>query len=534
MAVRQQLLSNSSIFIVSRDWVDGGYSHVVGAYNDTISQIWMRLQRVGSPQGNVFIRIWEGGVKKFEIDLGLATGLPAVPTWLGGAITPTLVNGSLTITLWQQPNNLIGGGIGVLCYFQAADVKPGEYMSYASLWPGYADPGLVTAPYAGGGYDMAYSINLDPGLVPPTLATNPATSVSLSSATLNGTLTDDGKQASDCGFEYGLTTAYGNITPTQNRTKGQTFTQNITGLLPNSKYHFRAIGSNPSGAGTPGSDAIFYTTVRTVVAPTITTNPATGLQAHQMTLNAILNDDGGESCNCHFEWGTTPAYGNTTVNVVKTAGQTLSATITGLISGQVYHFRAVASNIGGTTAILLPNKQGDQTEILPGGASNWPLVSDGSDATFVYTIPGLAVDQHDLYGLPFPPGDINTVTSVIVTSRGAKTAGASSSIISTYLKTHGVSYLGINNFVNSNIFDWITVYALNPNTGLAWTVAELNVVQSGVRLGAPGGASSYVYCTEAHLTINYNPVSFTTNGADANARALIKLIVRTDPASDVS
>ncbi|GAI40931.1 unnamed protein product, partial [marine sediment metagenome] len=46
--------------------------------------------------------------------------------------------------------------------------------------------------------------------------------------------------------------------------------------------------------------------------PTVTTNPATLVGTTSSTLNGALDDDGGEACNCGFEWGETIAYGNTT------------------------------------------------------------------------------------------------------------------------------------------------------------------------------------------------------------------------------
>jgi len=77
-------------------------------------------------------------------------------------------------------------------------------------------------------------------------------------ADLNGTLDDDGGGACDCGFEWGETVAYGNTTPTQSRTTGQTFAQAISGLTPGTTYHFRAVSTNVIGASY-GADRTFTT-----------------------------------------------------------------------------------------------------------------------------------------------------------------------------------------------------------------------------------------------------------------------------------
>lgn len=86
----------------------------------------------------------------------------------------------------------------------------------------------------------------------PTVTTNPATSVKKETATLNGTLINANQPLgsedvpADCGFEYGLDTHYGETTPTELKFDGETFSQAINGLTPNTTYHFRASAYNLS------------------------------------------------------------------------------------------------------------------------------------------------------------------------------------------------------------------------------------------------------------------------------------------------
>lgn len=83
--------------------------------------------------------------------------------------------------------------------------------------------------------------------------------------------------------------------------------------------------------------------------PTVSTFDAVNIEKEQADLPGQLDDDGGQACDCGFEWGETVAYGNTTPTESKTTGQNFSQTITGLDAGKTYHFRAVATNAVGTS-----------------------------------------------------------------------------------------------------------------------------------------------------------------------------------------
>ncbi|GAJ10244.1 unnamed protein product, partial [marine sediment metagenome] len=96
------------------------------------------------------------------------------------------------------------------------------------------------------------------GVLIPTVTTDPATALPAIGATLNGTLNQDGGEACACGFEWGLSTGYGTTTPSQSKTIGETFSQVIGGLIPNTTYHFRAFATNSAGMAY-GNDRTFFT-----------------------------------------------------------------------------------------------------------------------------------------------------------------------------------------------------------------------------------------------------------------------------------
>ncbi len=120
---------------------------------------------------------------------------------------------------------------------------------------------IYAAAYRGDGNDgllKTFDVETKPLVVIPSVTTNPATALSAIAATLNGPLDDDGGEACDCGFEWGLDTGYGITTPTESKTTGKTFSQVIGGLTPNTVYHFRALATNSVGTGY-GADRTFTT-----------------------------------------------------------------------------------------------------------------------------------------------------------------------------------------------------------------------------------------------------------------------------------
>jgi N-acetylneuraminic acid mutarotase len=92
---------------------------------------------------------------------------------------------------------------------------------------------------------------------PPVVITNPATNLTSSSATLNGTVDPHGLSTS-VHFQYGTTTSYGHTTPAQTHT-GNAYlnvSANISGLTAGTRYHFRILATNSAGTSY-GADKAF-------------------------------------------------------------------------------------------------------------------------------------------------------------------------------------------------------------------------------------------------------------------------------------
>jgi outer membrane protein assembly factor BamB len=183
---------------------------------------------------------------------------------------------------------------------------------------------------------------------PPVVITNPATLIASFSATLNGLVNPHGLTTTVY-FQYGPTTSYGSTTSAQTKSGNtyQSVSANVSGLAASTTYHFRIVATN-SGGTRYGSDSTF-TTLSATGPPVVATNPATNIASSSARLRGTV-DPHGLTTSVHFEYGITTSYGHTTASQTKTGDtyQNVSAGITGLTAGTVYHFRIVGTNSAGT------------------------------------------------------------------------------------------------------------------------------------------------------------------------------------------
>ncbi|MGE5343161.1 MAG: choice-of-anchor Q domain-containing protein [Candidatus Omnitrophota bacterium] len=185
----------------------------------------------------------------------------------------------------------------------------------------------------------------------PTVTTNAASSLTSSGATLNGTVNAN-NLSTTVTFQYGLTVSYGPPVPaTQSPVTGTTNTavsKAITGLTPNTVYHYRVVGVNAMGT-TNGLDQTFTTAG---AAPIVTTGTAGSLTPNSAALSGTVNAN-NQSTVVTFEYGTTTAYGSTATAdqspVTGLSDSSVSKTVSGLIPNTLYHFRVKGVNATGTT-----------------------------------------------------------------------------------------------------------------------------------------------------------------------------------------
>jgi hypothetical protein len=185
------------------------------------------------------------------------------------------------------------------------------------------------------------------------LATGPVKEVQTDGVKLTGVLNPGGVDARYY-FQWGTTTAYGNTTPSPPGADAGSGTSiveaqaGLSGLLANTTYHYRLVGTNSFGMSY-GADETFMT----AGSPMVRYEPPSGIAQHEATIHAEITPEQLATVY-RFEYGETTAYGNEAPEGGEAIGTgatpvARSATLKLLKVGTVYHYRVVAENKAGVT-----------------------------------------------------------------------------------------------------------------------------------------------------------------------------------------
>jgi hypothetical protein len=139
----------------------------------------------------------------------------------------------------------------------------------------------------------------------PEATTVKPTEVTDATATLAGVVNPNDAVLGACAFEYGTSVAYVQAIPCAVLPTAlggaQSVSAQLTGLAPNTTYHYRVVASSPSGAAV-GADEAFTTAVSSLVAivhpnPSIAGTPANG---QRLTCHPNLPE--GASAQLTYAW----------------------------------------------------------------------------------------------------------------------------------------------------------------------------------------------------------------------------------------
>ncbi len=235
-----------------------------------------------------------------------------------------------------QVTNFSAGGASIVSTFPAANV--------GSL------SGLAVGPdatvYAADGVGAV--IDRFTPFLGPTVTTTAAGEVKPRSATFNGTIDPEGI-ASEYHYEYGLESTYGSSTPAIDAGSGSVVAEApgpVTGLTPNTTYHYRIVGSNASGS-IVGED---QTLTSEAAPPTVDGSPTfvSSITPTGASVHATVNPQHSPT-SFRIEYGTSTAYGSSAPEGGGEVGeqssdQPVATSLTGLQPETLYHYRVSAED----------------------------------------------------------------------------------------------------------------------------------------------------------------------------------------------
>ncbi|MFA6397877.1 MAG: hypothetical protein WDK96_03495 [Candidatus Paceibacterota bacterium] len=311
-------------------------------------------------QGSIVLRFKVGTTPIDPIEIGnpsittnTATNISGSSATLRGTVNP---NGGATKTWFEYGTTTAlgnstskisrGSGTSSVSFNEAISVLPSKTYYFRAFAENNAGTEFM-------GSMLTF---LTPSLSGPTIVTNTATNITLSGATLNGSVNPNGSPTTSY-FQYGTNsnlTTY-STTSVVNQGSGTSaiaMTSNLSSLQLNTTYYFRAVAKDSTGTEYFGSILSFNTggNNNPNQAPTVTTNSATSITESNATLNGYV-DGNGTSTTTWFQYGTNQGLLNNSTNIVSIGinGYNMGEFITGLQPNTIYYFRAVAQNSYGTS-----------------------------------------------------------------------------------------------------------------------------------------------------------------------------------------
>ena len=248
----------------------------------------------------------------------------------------------------------------------------------------------------------------------PTLNTLAATSITTTTATLNGEILTDGTPAyTERGFVYSLSpmptleTTIAKITASV--TSENNYSATVTGLTLNNTYYVRAYAINKAGKAYSTNEISFKTAM---VAPEVTTQDVTNkkIGAGTATFNGTIVKIGDPGYTERgFVYGLThnPTIESDTKKTVTGLGTgVFSFNATELIQGKIYYVRAFATNAQGTA--YGAEKVCDFNAIMPEVKTNAATNIDATKATLNGSISSVGDPAYTKRGFVY--GTNNTPT----------------------------------------------------------------------------------------------------------------------------
>lgn len=182
---------------------------------------------------------------------------------------------------------------------------------------------------------------------PPSIGTVSLIQVRTTAAHVQAATVSAGSSPATVEWQYGLTTAYGSVVAGAPETMGGSTSEAVsgllTGLLPQTTYHYRIRVTNAQGTATSADD-----TFTTFNGPALSTTAVPNVTDLSALLTGTASTTAG-NVTPYFEIGTTTSYGVTVtlppVIVVGSTDTPVAAFANGLLPGTTYHYRLSARDV---------------------------------------------------------------------------------------------------------------------------------------------------------------------------------------------
>jgi DNA-binding beta-propeller fold protein YncE len=359
--------------VVQKFGSSGAYLTQWGVYGSVISP---NLQGVAVDNTGNYIYVADSSNYRIQVFANNTTIIPpfitseltnqTIPAGINVTFSPGVTGGAPFAYQWNSNNVAIPGATNA--NFTLINVSLSDSGNYSVL---------VT-----NSYGSALSSNAVLIVLPSIVLTQPPSSLSITGAVLNGSITV-GSDETVAWFEWGTDTNYGNIVD-ETILPGNSGSNNISAALsrlPGNIYHYRIDAANDFGI-VYGNDQSFTVGLH----PTATTLAAIN-STNGATLNATVKPNGWDTM-VYFKWGT---FGGLFTNLTPTmdvgagaAPLNVSSFITGLTPFKQYNFQVVASNQLGIATGALITFYGPPFVGVPG--EDWTSVAASADGSVLVAV----------------------------------------------------------------------------------------------------------------------------------------------------
>jgi hypothetical protein len=296
---------------------------------------------------------------------------------------------------------------------------------------------------------------------PPTLGTPSASSVTTSTATLNGTISSiNNASATIEGFNYGTSTAYGLIASSTGSFGTGSFSESVSTLDPDTTYHVEAFATNSAGTGT-STDATF--TTASAGLPTATNVTVTGTTTIGDTLTGsytFSDPNGNPQTSSTYQWLGSPSSNGSYSAITGATGTTCVTTSTDI--GQYLEFQVTPVSLSGTgsRAVSGPTSQ---------------IQSSGPPTASSVNITGTSTEGDTLSG-HFTYSQTNGVPHGVSTFKWLESSSAGGTYTAIASATANIYALAPSDVGNYLEFQVTPVATYPPTTGTPVTSADVGPI----------------------------------------------------------